>query len=143
MGDLCGVFEAVRFAITNRRDLQCPSVHEDLGVFMSSSLSESLFTEEDWCQIASSLSVSPRELQIIQGIFEDKKEAAIARQLGISPHTVHTYLERIYHKLAVNSRVQVVVRVVVEFLDLGGEEVGAATSRQSGSSGRILSNLSL
>lgn len=83
------------------------------------------FADSDWRRIAASLSLSPRELQTIQGIFEDKKEAAIARQLGISPHTVHTYLERIYHKLAVNSRVQVVVRVVAEYLSLNDEEAPA------------------
>ena len=77
-----------------------------------------LFASQEWRQIADSLRLSPRELQIIQGVFDDSKELAIARQLEISPHTVHTYLERIYRKLDVNSRVQVVLRVVVEHMEL-------------------------
>jgi len=78
-----------------------------------------LFASEEWRQIGDSLGLSPRELQIIRGIFDDSKELAIARELEISPHTVHTYLERIYRKLEVNSRVQVVLRVVVERMELG------------------------
>lgn len=68
--------------------------------------------DSKWNAVSESLSLSPREVQIIQGIFADDKESTIAHQLGISPHTVHTYVERVYRKLAVNSRVQVVLRVV-------------------------------
>ncbi len=73
---------------------------------------QALFTDEAWRRIAVALALSPRELEIVQQIFDDRTEADIARELRISPHTVHTYLERIYHKLNVTSRVQLVVRVV-------------------------------
>ena len=46
-------------------------------------------------------------------------ELAIASDLGISQHTVHTYLERVYRKLAVGSRVALVVRVMAEATDEG------------------------
>ena len=88
----------------------------------------SLFDDREWCLIAESLSLSPRERQITQGVLHDLKEAAIARRLGISRHTVHTYIERIYHKLTVNSRVQLVVRVVAEYLDLMTEQAPAESA---------------
>lgn len=81
-----------------------------------SSLGRSLFSDETWQLVAESLSLSPRELQIVQGIFDDKKEYAIALELGISRHTVNTYLQRLYRKLAVNGRVQLVLSIVVASL---------------------------
>ena len=71
-----------------------------------------LFTDEAWHGIALAMGIAPRELEIVRQIFDDRKEAAIARELGISPHTVHTYLARVYHKLDVTSRLQLVTRVV-------------------------------
>jgi len=71
-----------------------------------------LFTDGAWHEIAWALEIAPRELEIVRQIFDDRTEADIARELGISPHTVHTYVERIFHKLNVTSRVQLVVRVV-------------------------------
>jgi Bacterial regulatory proteins, luxR family len=41
--------------------------------------------------------------------------------LGISSHTVHTHLERLYHKLAVGSRAALISRIFVEYLSLRAE----------------------
>jgi DNA-binding NarL/FixJ family response regulator len=66
--------------------------------------------------IANSLRISDRELQIIQGIFDGRKELAIADDLTISVHTVHTHLERLYRKLNVSSRVGLVLSILSEYL---------------------------
>jgi DNA-binding CsgD family transcriptional regulator len=58
------------------------------------------------------LALSPRELEIARGVMADEKEMAIAVRLGISVHTVHTHLERIYRKMGVSSRVQLVVAMM-------------------------------
>jgi DNA-binding NarL/FixJ family response regulator len=50
-------------------------------------------------------------LQIVRAVFDDQTEYAIAADLGISPHTVHTHFERLHRKLAVSDRVQLVLRV--------------------------------
>jgi DNA-binding CsgD family transcriptional regulator len=55
-----------------------------------------------------SLKLSGRELQIVRGVFDDYTELAIAKNLNISPHTIHTHCERLYHKLAVTDRVKLV-----------------------------------
>jgi DNA-binding CsgD family transcriptional regulator len=62
------------------------------------------------------LALSARESDIVKAVFEDQKEYCIAANLGISSHTVHTHLERIYRKLHVSSRVALVVRVFTEYL---------------------------
>ena len=67
---------------------------------------ENLFSEEQWQAIALSLGLSAREFQVLRPIFDDEPDAAIACRLGISSHTVHTHLGRLYRKLGVRSRGQ-------------------------------------
>lgn len=69
-----------------------------------------------WADLSAALRLSPRELDIVRHIFDDHKELAIGRALGISSHTVNTYLQRLYHKLHVSSREQLIVRVIAEHL---------------------------
>ena len=76
----------------------------------------SILTCDAWKTIAKSLRISDRELEIIQGIFDDRKELAIADELKISMHTVHTHLERLYRKLGVSSRVALVLYILSEYL---------------------------
>ena len=77
-----------------------------------------LFSEQAWLVLQDSLKLSAREVQITRYIFADRKEKAIAEELSLSPHTVRTYCERLYRKLNVNSRVEMVVSVVDRFLHL-------------------------
>jgi len=62
------------------------------------------------------LRISDRELQIIQRIFDDQKEFAIADELTISVHTVHTHVERLYRKLGISSRVGLILCILSEYL---------------------------
>ena len=78
----------------------------------------SLFSASTWFYLGGALGLSARELQIAQGVFEDQKEEAIAAEMGISPHTVNTYFQRLYRKLNVCSRPQLIVRVVAVHLAL-------------------------
>ncbi len=75
-----------------------------------------LLLKAEWEMMARELDLSPRELQVVQHVFADEKEQVIAARLGISVHTVHTYLKRIYWKLGVNSRAGLVVRVFREYV---------------------------
>ncbi|MDB6020098.1 MAG: Regulatory protein [Pedosphaera sp.] len=84
----------------------------------AATLGAAVFSEQAWVEIARTLNLSGRELQIIQGVFDNNTEFSIAANLAISPHTVHTHFERLHHKLAVTNRVQLVLRVVDEFLAL-------------------------
>lgn len=70
-----------------------------------------IFSKSQWATIARSLNLSPRELEIVKHIFDDKSEEGIAFGLDISRHTVHSYLNRLYRKIGVNSRSQLLVHV--------------------------------
>ena len=74
-----------------------------------------LFCERTWTVLAVNLKLSGRELQIVRGIFNDQKEYTIAAELGVSPHTVHTERERLYRKLGINDRLQLMLRIIAEF----------------------------
>lgn len=78
----------------------------------NSGLGRDLFAAEDWQDIADALRLSPREFQIVQGVFDDKKKYAIAFELGISKNTVNTYMQRLYRKLQVVGRVQLILKIV-------------------------------
>ncbi len=77
-----------------------------------------ILSEATWQRLAASLRMSNRELEITKYIFDDRKECAIARELGISSHTVHTHVERLYRKLNVGSRVELVVAVFTAYISM-------------------------
>jgi DNA-binding NarL/FixJ family response regulator len=77
-----------------------------------------MFSEHAWEEIARSLKLSGRELQIVRGIFDDDTDLGIAQRLGISLSTVHTHVERLHRKLAVMDRPQLLLCVMQEFVTL-------------------------
>jgi DNA-binding NarL/FixJ family response regulator len=79
-------------------------------------IGRTIFSDQTWERVTSVLALSVRESEILKAVFEDQKESCIAANLGISSHTVHTHLERIYRKLRVSSRVELVVRIFAEYL---------------------------
>jgi len=92
----------------------------------------SLLSASAWFRLRDALGLSRRELQIVKGIFEDQKEEAMAAGMGISPHTVNTYMQRLYRKLHVCSRTQLIVRLMATHLALAIEDFnGTVTARQS------------
>ena len=52
------------------------------------------FSSVAWQEIRRGLKLSARELQIVQGIFDDKLEFTIAAEQGVSINTVRTELRR-------------------------------------------------
>lgn len=71
-----------------------------------------ILSDSQWSAVGANLRLSGRELQIVRCIFDDQKELAIADTLDISTHTVHNHVARLYHKLHVTSRVELVIRVM-------------------------------
>jgi len=54
--------------------------------------------------------LSERERQVLDLLSHGHPEKQIADRLKISPHTVHTYIRRIYEKLHVHSHAQAVAK---------------------------------
>jgi DNA-binding CsgD family transcriptional regulator len=82
-----------------------PSTHDEL-----------LLSEGEWLTISSHLGLSVRESQVARLLLSDKTEAEIASVLSISPRTVHAHVERLYRRVAVHSRNQLVIRIFNAFL---------------------------
>lgn len=72
------------------------------------------YGDEAWRRVFAALALSARERQLVCRIFRDQRESDMARSLGISQTTIHTYLRRLYRKLSVTSRVGLVLRIVAE-----------------------------
>jgi DNA-binding CsgD family transcriptional regulator len=68
-------------------------------------------TREQWISITTALRLSPREATIAAFILGGSDESMIAASLVISPHTVRSYLERLYRKVSVHSRCELAVRL--------------------------------
>ena len=79
---------------------------------------QAVFVPGEWRSLANGLGLSPRECGIVRAVFDGDTEKRTAERLGLSPHTVHTYLWRIYRKLHVQSREELLVRVFAEFRSL-------------------------
>lgn len=76
---------------------------------------QGIFAPPEWRSLSAGLGLSPRECGIVRAVFDGDSERQTAERLGLSPHTVHTYLWRIYRKLQVQSREGLLVRVFAEF----------------------------
>ena len=94
---------------------------------------QAVFVPGEWRSLAACLGLSPRECGIVRAVFDGDSEKDAAERLGLSPHTVHTYLWRIYRKLQVQSREELLVRVFAEFRSLPKRAGnGGARKRQDG-----------
>jgi DNA-binding CsgD family transcriptional regulator len=99
------------------------------GKRFAGSPGSAVFSDQAWNEIVGHLGLSQREREIVRGVFDDQTEFAIAADLGISPHTVHTHFERLHQKLGVADRVQLVLCITQEFLRLGVTPNGPQPSR--------------
>src|SRR5262245_8613369 len=73
-------------------------------------------TPEKWRPIADRLQLSRRESEIARLVLDNISEEVIATHLSISPSTVHAHVERMYRKLKVHSRHELVIRLFSTFV---------------------------
>ena len=76
----------------------------------------SYLTNSEWRSIAALLHLSDRQLQVVRCIFNNLDESSIGRELGVAAGTVHTHLDRLYRKLGVRCRSEVMVRIFLAYL---------------------------
>ena len=77
-------------------------------------------TDADWETIATILALSARESQVARQVMDGATEADIAARLSIAPRTVHSHVERLYRKLKVHNRHQLLVRIINTYLSAAG-----------------------
>lgn len=83
-----------------------------------------LLALDRWRAMSWTLGLSMREMQIARQLAAGASEKQVAARLGLSPRTVHTYLERLYAKLGVQSRCMFLMCLFVELLALSARAGG-------------------
>ncbi len=63
------------------------------------------------------LGLSPRESQIVAGLASGRSTKRVAAELSIHQNTVRTHLRKIFTKLEVNSRVELLSQVLANVLE--------------------------
>lgn len=71
---------------------------------------------EEWARIAEELELAPRELEVVQLLFDGKIESQIAWELDIAISTVHTYIKRMYAKADATNHCELLVCIFKEHL---------------------------
>lgn len=74
-----------------------------------------IFSTSEWREIEGGLSLSARQADIVRCIFEGMPDKEIASKLGIAIPTVRTHLTRLFEKLNITDRTELMARVVMEF----------------------------
>jgi DNA-binding CsgD family transcriptional regulator len=80
-----------------------------------------------WHRLVVDFRLSRREQEIVECLLDlDDNEAAIGARLGMSKHTVHTHLARLFKKLAVGTRCQLVARLFAAYVagDIAAKPTG-------------------
>lgn len=72
------------------------------------------FDTATWGRIVESLEFSPQQARLLERLLCGMGDKQIARDLGLSVPTVRTYLGRIFDKLDVGDRVQLILRVFAQ-----------------------------
>ncbi len=87
------------------RDIPKPVFYEekDTSIKEKMDMALSLLTEGD--------SLSPREMEILKAVLENKKRRNIALEMRLSENTIKTYTRNLYNKLGVSSREELYQRI--------------------------------
>ena len=81
-----------------------------------------LLSLQQWGRIAMQLGLSDREAQVVQGMFDGRSESELAVELGVSAHTVHAHVKRLYRKLSVSNQREMLVAVFAAYVGLFGNQ---------------------
>jgi DNA-binding CsgD family transcriptional regulator len=87
-------------------------------------LGAAILSDHAWSEIAKALGVTKRENQIIQGVFDNLTQSGIASRLNMNEHTAHTHLNRLFVKLTITTRTELVLRVMEQMIALTLAETG-------------------
>ena len=68
-------------------------------------------TVEEWEQVRRWLGLSERQIELVQYLFKGGKLELIALEMNLGHGTVKTYQQRIYQKLRISERGQLILTV--------------------------------
>lgn len=101
-----------------------PAVRANQAAYSSRAFADrrvfELLTPSQWNLIVAILHLSNREQEIATALLEGQKERGIAHALSMSPHTVRTHMKRMYRKLQVNDRTELVTTIFLAYVEQFG-----------------------
>ncbi len=74
-----------------------------------------VFTEHEWNELVVQLALSPRQAEITTLLLHGCADKQIARALEMSHHTLRTHMGRMFTKLDVQDRCELIAHVFREF----------------------------
>ena len=77
-----------------------------------------LLSSVQWTALTMRLGLSTRQAQVLRYAFYDERDSAIAKSLGVSEHTVHTYRIRLFRKLGATSMSQAIAIAATSCFEL-------------------------
>jgi DNA-binding NarL/FixJ family response regulator len=69
-------------------------------------------TAEEWSRAVQALHLTRQQAKIVEQILRGLKDKQVAKALGLSEPTVRTHLTRLFARLGIDDRVQLVLRVL-------------------------------
>ena len=82
-----------------------------MGTIAGSSPAE-VISEREWNEIRTDLALPPRQADIVKHIMHGRSDKQIARQLGITVPTVRTHVTRLFRRVGINDRVELILHVI-------------------------------
>ena len=96
-----------------------PSPRRSRSEKIAATLRPSPFHPSEWQRVSEKLGFSTQQGRIVELILRGASDKEIAAVLGLSRHTVRTYLSRIFARLGVSDRLELVIHVFVAVLHEG------------------------
>jgi len=84
---------------------------------METVTSRRLFSSREWSELKQDLSLSPRQADVVEQLLLGHSDKQIARELQMSVPTVRTHLCRLFSRLSVEDRCELIVHVYSRFRD--------------------------
>lgn len=74
-----------------------------------------VFTKTEWVNLTNHLGLSPKQAEIARQLLEGSSDKQIAQKLDIAIPTVRTYMGRMFVKLDVQDRNELIVNIFRQF----------------------------
>ena len=70
-----------------------------------------MLSDSEWARLQRKLRLTDREVEVLQGLFDEQTDQAIASTLGITSRTVRAHLDNVYRKCDCRTRTGAVISV--------------------------------
>ena len=82
---------------------------------METLMERRVFSPQAWTELKQELSLSRRQADVVEQLLQGHSDKQIARELQMSVPTVRTHLCRLFARLGVEDRCELIVRVYCYF----------------------------